>query len=216
MTALEAREMRRRLTQGLLLFLLFDLTGAHDKNATARFLQDGTEYVRIVVGFNPQHDVQSWLRTGSFDWRNDSNSTTTTTTRPMTAAESLDQTPSSFGDYFAGQHMYAFKRSSAIAITVPVSEIDSILSMPEVEFVEEDAMIHGFQVDYTQTERIPWGISVVQGMDDSDVPMPAEWRNASTENCFAVCVVDAGIRPHPDLVRRMGREELIFCNSFRL
>jgi hypothetical protein len=182
--------------------LLVGLTNAnHYNNTSARFLQDGTEYVRVVVGLNPSrrdHDStihHIGLRAGSLNWDNG------------TAVTKTGNTAASFREYFAGRRVYEFKRSPAIAVTVPVSEIDSILALPEVEYVEEDALVRGFQVDYDERETTPWGIGAVQGQYDKQIQLPTGKGkgNERDPNCFAVCVVDSGILPHEDLVRESAR-----------
>jgi hypothetical protein len=176
--------------RNFVLFLLLDLSKAHYYNTSARFLQDGTEHVRVVVGYNNLYDKREWSRSGFFDWGSE-------------AANSTESPATTFQDYFAAQRVYKFKRSSAVAMTVPVDEIETILNLPDVDFVEEDALVHGFQVDYTETERIPWGIGAVQGQDDEDVPFVYDdlGEDETQSDCFGICIVDAGILPHDDLVR---------------
>ena len=187
--------------RNLVQFLLFDLAKAYYYNTSARFLQDGTEYVRIVVGYN--RDKRDWSRPGFFDWDDGD------------AANSTAAQATSFQDYFAAQRVYKFKRSSAVAMTVPVDEIEAILSMQDVDFVEEDALVHGFQVDYTESETIPWGIRAVQGQDDEDFPFVLYdlGQDEKKGDCFGICIVDAGILPHEDLVRT---QRPLFCASSEL
>jgi hypothetical protein len=214
MTAPGATSRVFRWTQWpLFSIILFGLTDAHYNKTSARFLQDGTEYVRIVVGINPSlrdHDPSYHhigLRASSFHWDSSTDSTETEAAKPPSAT---------FREYFAGRRVYEFKRAPAIAVTVPVSEIDSILSLPEVEYVEEDALVRGFQVDYDEKETIPWGIKVVQGQYDGHVPL-ATGEGESTDrdrDCFAVCVIDSGILPHEDLVGKSARSDLTVGSSF--
>lgn len=168
--------------------LLIDLANSYYYNTSARFLQDGTEYVRIVVGYN--NAMREWSRSGFFDWDSE--------------ADNLNASrAASFQEYFAAQRVYKFKRSSAVAMTVPVDEIEAILNLPDVDFVEEDALVHGFQVDYTKSESIPWGILAVQGQDDKDIASVFDGLGEGEKqgDCFGICIVDAGILPHEDLVR---------------
>jgi hypothetical protein len=174
--------------RNLVQFLLFDLSKAYYYNTSARFLQDGTEYVRIIVGYN--HDKRDWSRPRFFDWDDE-------------AGNSSASEATSFQDYFAAQRVYKFKRSTAVAMTVPVDEIEAILNMQDVDFVEEDALVHGFQVDFTESETIPWGVRAVQGQVDQNVSAIYDGLGGGGKkgDCFGICIVDAGILPHDDLVR---------------
>jgi hypothetical protein len=83
-------------------------------------------------------------------------------------------------------------------MTIPASELDTIKSLPYVDYVEEDALVYAFDADYSSFETVPWGISIIQGDRDEEVPT----RNESLD-CFSICIVDSGILlSHADLVSR--------------
>jgi hypothetical protein len=93
-----------------------------------------------------------------------------------------------------------FDRTNAVAMQIPVSELDSLQDDPDVAYVEEDSMVHLF------AEKIPWGIPAIQA-DTTIIPRPN-----TTNDCFKICIVDSGLLVrHPDIV-----SPFVFVRSLRL
>jgi len=143
----------------------------------ARFLQDGQEYVKIVVGWNPNKDEDANV-------------------------VAVDR-PTTMQDYLAGRTIrHTFQRSSAVAMTIPLSELQDLMDLPGVEFVEEDATVYALatvdddDIDFEHSETVPWGVKAVQGDQDDEIPD----RDVSLD-CFKICMVDSGVLiTHEDLV----------------
>lgn len=165
--------------------LLYSRGGIASKNASdataaaastgARFLRqgDGREYVRVVVGFDGSSFSYNGKRYGS-----------------------------------------DFRRTNAAVMTIPSDKLDALSKTPGVEWIEEDATTYAQQRIVTPSpppppssssersssslltsETVPWGITAIQGDDDSVPP-----AHPKISTCFAVCVVDSGVQlSHPDL-----------------
>jgi hypothetical protein len=94
-----------------------------------------------------------------------------------------------FGDRRVLRSVRHFERMNAIAMQIPVSELDSLRNDPDVAFVEEDTMVHLF------AEEVPWGIPAIQA-DTPIIPRPY-----LDNDCFKICIVDSGLLVrHPDIV----------------
>jgi hypothetical protein len=93
-----------------------------------------------------------------------------------------------------------FERTNAVAMQIPVSELDSLQNDPDVAYVEEDSMVHLF------AETIPWGIPAIQA-DTTIIPRPN-----TNSDCFKICIVDSGLLVrHSDIV-----SPFVFVRSLRL
>ena len=84
-----------------------------------------------------------------------------------------------------------FKRTNAITMTIPASQLASLQDDEIVDYVA----INDKVVPYGET--IPWGIPAVQA-DSPAIPLPDPVNNG---DCFKICIVDSGVDPnHPDIV----------------
>jgi hypothetical protein len=93
------------------------------------------------------------------------------------------------GDRRILRNVRQFERMNAVAMQIPVSELDSLQNDPDVAYVEEDTMVYLF------TEEVPWGIPAIQA-DTPIIPRP----NLDND-CFNICIVDSGLLVrHPDIV----------------
>jgi hypothetical protein len=82
-----------------------------------------------------------------------------------------------------------FERTNAVAMQIPISELDSLQDDPDVAYVEEDSIVHLF------AEKIPWGIPAIQA-HTTIIPRPN-----TTNDCFKICIIDSGLLVrHPDIV----------------
>lgn len=158
---------------------------ANNRNAT-RFLIEGTEYVRVIIGYNKGNGT-----TNDFSLRGSSETM------------GFDGTP----------FQSDFRRTSAVVRTIPVSEFQALQSNPGVNYVEEDSIVHMQQASQTITARgdpiasevIPWGIKAVQGHLDGYIPLPPPMSSTQNKCTMTVCIVDAGVKlSHPDLVRSLS------------
>jgi hypothetical protein len=87
-----------------------------------------------------------------------------------------------------------FKRMNAVAVQIPISELDSLQNDPDVAYVEEDTMVYLF------AEEVSWGIPAIQA-DTPIIPRP----NLDND-CFKICIVDSGLLVrHPDIVSTFVR-----------
>jgi hypothetical protein len=93
-----------------------------------------------------------------------------------------------------------FDRTNAVAMQIPISELNSLQDDPDVAYVEEDSIMHLF------AETIPWGIPAIQA-HTTLIPRPN-----TTDDCFKICIVDSGLLVrHPDIV-----SPFVFFRSLRL
>jgi hypothetical protein len=93
-----------------------------------------------------------------------------------------------------------FERTNAVAMQIPVSELDSLQNDPDVAYIEEDSIVHLF------AEKISWGIPAIQA-GITIIPRPN-----MTNDCFKICIVDSGLLVrHPDIV-----SPFVFVRSLRL
>jgi hypothetical protein len=110
-----------------------------------------------------------------------------------------------FGDMRAVSNVRQFERTNAVAMQIPVRELDSFQKDPDVDSVEEDTMVHLF------AEEVSWGIPAIQA-DTPSIPLPN-----SDNDCFKICIVDSGLLVrHPDIVSlfvRSLRLDPCFCSS---
>lgn len=82
-----------------------------------------------------------------------------------------------------------FERTNAVAMQIPVGELDTLKNDPNVAYVEEDTVVHLF------AEKVPWGIPAIQA-DTLLIPRPN-----TDDVCFKICIVDSGLLVrHPDIV----------------
>ena len=91
--------------------------------------------------------------------------------------------------FFGATLTVSFRRTHALAVTMPEELIGLLELDSQVESIEDDSPFTSF------AETIPWGVTAVQG-HDSSIPPPVE-----TGNCFNICVIDTGVQvSHPDIV----------------
>jgi hypothetical protein len=82
-----------------------------------------------------------------------------------------------------------FRRTHAVTMSVPASQVEALLQNPNVHFVEADAMA------YPHAETQSWGLRAVQA-DSATIPLPS-----TTSPCLKICIVDSGLMvDHPDIV----------------
>lgn len=98
--------------------------------------------------------------------------------------EFIDRLP-----FFGATLTVTFRRTHAVAVTMPEELVDLLELDSQVESIEDDSPVTSF------SETIPWGVSAVQG-HDSSIPAPVD-----TGSCFSICVIDTGLQvSHPDIV----------------
>lgn len=91
--------------------------------------------------------------------------------------------------FFGATLTVTFRRTHALAVTMPEELVDLLELDSQVESIEDDAPFTSF------SEIVPWGVTAVQG-HDSSIPPPVD-----TGNCFSICVIDTGLQvSHPDIV----------------
>lgn len=104
------------------------------------------------------------------------------------------------------------KRTNAVAMTIPKSQLEALVSDPDVLYVRQDNLVYPMQsttattsTSATSTEIIGWGVIAVDADSDTTIPAaaaPASNQTAGSDSsCFKVCVVDGGLLlSHPDIV----------------
>jgi len=91
-----------------------------------------------------------------------------------------------------------YKRTAAVAVSVPADELDAIDNDEDVLYVEEDLRV------FPHSETVPWGIQAIQASQPySAKTIPLPQSNNKDVGCrIKVCVVDSGLFvDHPDIVR---------------
>jgi hypothetical protein len=100
------------------------------------------------------------------------------------------------GSSEAAKVRHKFKRTKAVAMTIPAIQWAEIEADPSVAYIEEDG------ISYQFTETVPWGINTVQGNDTS---VPPAMIMSSNSDCFKICVIDSGLFVgHSDIPYTLG------------
>jgi len=89
-----------------------------------------------------------------------------------------------------------YKRTAAVAVSVPADELDAIDNDEDVLYVEEDLRV------FPHSETVPWGIQAIQASQPySAKTIPLPQSNNKDVGCrIKVCVVDSGLFvDHPDI-----------------
>lgn len=104
------------------------------------------------------------------------------------------------------QNWVRYNRTNAIALTLPVSQLDALLleqtrSSSSFSYVEKD------RISRLYGETTPYGISAVQG----DMPISlGVSTTASNDDCFKICVIDSGLMvAHPDIPFEKGSNNIM-------
>lgn len=143
------------------------------------------ERVRITVTFNSEEEEDSF-------WEE--------------AQQKYEATPGDEGsrrrwleEELPARKVYRFKHGKAIAMSVPASQVDEVLSDSRVKEAEKDAKMVMYQSEVGQ-EFMPYGIITVQGDTDSIPPPAYSSGNCTDPESFKICVVDSGLLvSHPDI-----------------
>jgi hypothetical protein len=91
--------------------------------------------------------------------------------------------------FFGATLTVTFRRTHALAVTMPEELVGLLELDSQVKSIEDDAPFTSF------SETVPWGITSIQG-HDSSIPPPV-----NTGTCFGICVIDTGLQvSHPDIV----------------
>jgi hypothetical protein len=92
--------------------------------------------------------------------------------------------------FFGATLTVTFRRTHALAVTMPEELVGLLELDSQVKSIEDDAPFTSF------SETVPWGITSIQG-HDSSIPPPV-----NTGSCFGICIIDTGLQvSHPDIVR---------------
>jgi hypothetical protein len=96
-----------------------------------------------------------------------------------------------------------FRRTNAVSMQIPASEVNSLRSTTGISFVEYDAkaFMHEDEIvttRATQETNLPWGLAAIQA-NSKKIPLPLP-----SSDCFKICIVDSGLLvEHPDIVSRI-------------
>ncbi|GAX17229.1 hypothetical protein FisN_10Lh083 [Fistulifera solaris] len=99
--------------------------------------------------------------------------------------------------FFGATLTVTFRRTHALAVTMPEELVGLLELDSQVKSLEDDAPFTSF------SETIPWGVTSIQG-HDSSIPPPV-----NTGSCFGICVIDTGLQvSHPDIPFTVGQPNI--------